>query len=500
MDLIPTAKIPKRGASSSLQVPFGLHGGKLVEPLQVPLGTDCDCSCPGCGGPLIAKHAAAGKMTPHFAHAANTGCEGGLESALHLAAKQLIEERQELVLPPLNIEVTAYGMRRTALSRSALLHPGGTVHLSRVQVEKAIGKIRPDLVVHGNEFELLVEIAFTHFVDETKLAFIRNQGIAAIEVDISDLTVIDFTALAQRLFVTPSATTWLFHPDAGPLKEALEIELRNDLSTERLEWSREQAALKAQADIEAREKAQLKISNRPHTVKHGQKEQARRQRTAEFAALSNEQKLSRVLRYLGIEMDELPSFLTMEVRASRGTSAQPRVWQAAVFASLIHTAIRRKEPQVNVECVLDWLAGRFQSSVVGGRGSPTSAVKDYLSSLEKLAILHRHTRSEFLVATADFSAAKELALDHRTLGRLRQRWRKEWPSREQTETLADVFSTIHGSSQPWTRLPGLLPSVRENEEPLETIMYYMSGNSPGIGAAELRRFFLSVGFTELARP
>ena len=79
-----------------LRVPFGLQGGRLYEPLQVPNGQACDCVCPGCHRPLIARQNA---KTPHFAHAPGEDCAHALETAVHLAAKQIITDRRELRLP-----------------------------------------------------------------------------------------------------------------------------------------------------------------------------------------------------------------------------------------------------------------------------------------------------------------------------------------------------------------------------------------------------------------
>ncbi|GAB6194696.1 hypothetical protein JCM39068_44570 [Desulfocastanea catecholica] len=67
--------------------------------LEVPKGLACQCDCPECGTPLIAKKGQINKK--HFAHSIDVDCSG--ETALHRAAKQiLIQEamlNNELQLP-----------------------------------------------------------------------------------------------------------------------------------------------------------------------------------------------------------------------------------------------------------------------------------------------------------------------------------------------------------------------------------------------------------------
>jgi len=83
---------------TTLLVPFGMSDGTLFEPLQVPNGKACGCVCPACQRPLIARQ---NHATPHFAHAPGEYCAKAFETAVHLAAKQLIADRQALRLPVL---------------------------------------------------------------------------------------------------------------------------------------------------------------------------------------------------------------------------------------------------------------------------------------------------------------------------------------------------------------------------------------------------------------
>jgi len=116
----------------------------------------CGCVCPNFSDAGIARPGEVREW--HFAHAGDSHCEGGTESALHLAAKQLLLESGGLSVP--EIQVT-------------------------MEAEKAIGAIRPDIVAVVVNSMLFVEIAVTHFVDTEKQAFLVGLGVPTLEIDLA---------------------------------------------------------------------------------------------------------------------------------------------------------------------------------------------------------------------------------------------------------------------------------------------------------------------------
>lgn len=73
--------------------------GEFVTPEQVPRGLACDCICPGCSYPVVARQGTEKQW--HFAHAKGQACEHGYEVSIHEWAKQLIARHKELLLPEL---------------------------------------------------------------------------------------------------------------------------------------------------------------------------------------------------------------------------------------------------------------------------------------------------------------------------------------------------------------------------------------------------------------
>lgn len=75
-----------RGPITSVRIPFGLLGGRMVSPAEVVSGLACGCVCPGCGAALVARK---GSIAWCFAHHAKTGSESCSESAIHAVGKQV---------------------------------------------------------------------------------------------------------------------------------------------------------------------------------------------------------------------------------------------------------------------------------------------------------------------------------------------------------------------------------------------------------------------------
>lgn len=84
---------------------LGKDLGKLVSVIKVLNGLACNCICPECQAPLVAKNKLTNKKAPHFAHASGNACiGGGLESAIHLFAKDILLERRRLFTQPFHFD------------------------------------------------------------------------------------------------------------------------------------------------------------------------------------------------------------------------------------------------------------------------------------------------------------------------------------------------------------------------------------------------------------
>lgn len=149
--------------------------GHLLHINEVPNGISCQCHCPGCSAPLVAKNNGETK-SPHFAHASGTVCNNAHESELHLLAKEIISEEKAVMLP-------SYGN----------VYKGGLVKFDNVEIEKRndISSLQPDLcgIVYNNTSgknrRLWIEIMVTHAIGPDKRARIQKDGTACLEINLS---------------------------------------------------------------------------------------------------------------------------------------------------------------------------------------------------------------------------------------------------------------------------------------------------------------------------
>ena len=78
-----------------------MKNGCLVHVSEVQQGLKCGCICPSCGEKMVARKGS--KMAHHFAHQ-NAECSYGIETTLHLMAKEVLENKKKMLLPSVTID------------------------------------------------------------------------------------------------------------------------------------------------------------------------------------------------------------------------------------------------------------------------------------------------------------------------------------------------------------------------------------------------------------
>ncbi len=209
-------------AGSLLQSFAIAKNGRIVSVEEVERGQACECTCPCCHGSLIARQGDV--RVWHFAHATGADCEGGAESALHLAAKAVIERAGGIMLPSMSVKrthVLADGRRATADAS----RPDTWVDLYEVKTEVDLGTVIPDVIGRTADAAYLIEVGVTHFVDSEKLAMLQDLGSPAIEIDLRkfDREAWTWATLEDVVVQGVEGKRWLVYPDRGDL-EALAIE------------------------------------------------------------------------------------------------------------------------------------------------------------------------------------------------------------------------------------------------------------------------------------
>lgn len=188
-----------------LQYGLSKQTGKLVYIDDVLRGLKCDCICPGCKTPLIARQ---GQIQWHFAHANNAECAGARMTALHLWAQQIIQEEKQVMLPSFNGRATNSSNSLIKFDE-VFLEKRIPINDSYIQAD-CIGRITKNEEVH----DLLIEILVTHEVDEQKKDGIKALNMSCIEIDLSDLIDTDYTreSIRNRLLNKHKDRVWLNCP------------------------------------------------------------------------------------------------------------------------------------------------------------------------------------------------------------------------------------------------------------------------------------------------
>ena len=187
---------------------YGLNQDReLVSVYDVVKGLPCKCTCPGCGGQLIARQGEQKQW--HFAHYNAEECSTGYQTSIHLLGKEIIKRNKKILVPVtkykgdvINCEYDNYpygyninnkmcygfGRYETALVIGMLEKTAYTeVLLDDVYLEQKEGDIIPDIVVVAKGRKILIEIYVTHKVDAEKLKKIKSLGLSCIEIDLSKI-------------------------------------------------------------------------------------------------------------------------------------------------------------------------------------------------------------------------------------------------------------------------------------------------------------------------
>lgn len=235
-----------------LLIPVGLDmNGEIRTVDEVPRGLACRCSCPGCGGWLVARH---GKQKAwHFAHAEPGAGESSCqESSIHVAAKQLLAASigKSIVLPPLRRCVGRCSCKDCGRKLPSIEWDSNLkVKIVQGELEKHIGNSnrRVDILIEAIEIKkgqgpehertshragrLIVEIAVSNPKDWQYASDVSKTGVSAIEIQLSiaklrnrmEKNGLKFTsALKQELLPTAYNKRWLFNRNLGiPLRYAI---------------------------------------------------------------------------------------------------------------------------------------------------------------------------------------------------------------------------------------------------------------------------------------
>lgn len=196
--------------ADALLLPFGFHLPTqqliAIEAIdEARRGAACDCVCPGCRAPLLAKFPrSTSGPTRHFAHAPGAQCVAP-ETVLHKTAKLIVAQERRLWLPAR----PGKPAHRQEFDAGVAEHPFGPPPPNDFAADAM-------LTLQGRQ--LLVEIVVTHDLDERKHRFVIENRLHMVRVDLSTFPrEFSLPGLRQRLIAPyPGLDRWIY-PVPPPL-------------------------------------------------------------------------------------------------------------------------------------------------------------------------------------------------------------------------------------------------------------------------------------------
>ncbi|WP_157890274.1 hypothetical protein [Marinobacterium aestuarii] len=173
--------------SNGLRVPFGRRGNRLYGPSEVIRGKSCDCVCPGCGTALVANKGE--RKREYFSHWRGAECSGGYESAVHLMAKQVIEDTKQAFCPSFSTRIEKEAYPGHLLSED-VNRESSLLAFDSVKLEQTAEGLRPDIVACLKDgTEIYIEVHVTHAVSDDKRSRFANKNM--FEIHLAHLTLED---------------------------------------------------------------------------------------------------------------------------------------------------------------------------------------------------------------------------------------------------------------------------------------------------------------------
>lgn len=381
---------------TTAQILYGIRNDDLYHIDEVDSGLACQCDCPECHRPLVAKKGEV--IAHHFAHdSEEAGCNPTPESLVHAYGKQQVAKLRRLILPGFTVRASAV---RAAVHRARphwRAHPCYEIEIESAEVEVEVGpaafKVRPDVLLKTGLLRLAVEVFFRHRVPPEKIDVLRNGlMLSTVELDLSDLPV---TASSQRInhAITENwrwkwlhnqhgahlrarmesflvRSTGIFFP--RPVRDVPEIALRAIPTTQLAKANRLQGEAAALAAV-------LRVAGP-------------REMFQQVRSLGKEMRIALHCYYLGIPPLRLPMHLMQTTEGSSALGVHPIQWQSGVFAKFCMGG-----DEFTAQTVEKWIRAAFQDKELDTPMSITQTANGFSPVTEALYHFLRNISAQGLL-------------------------------------------------------------------------------------------------------
>lgn len=189
------------------------QANRITHIAETERGLNCNCSCIVCGERMVAKKG--DEREHHFAHESNkAACVVNHETVLHQFAKRVIQESGGLMVPFVEYHNAAHSLELNGMNPSWL-------NLTNIEVEKPIDGIIPDLMGYSGNTPVIIEVAYSSFVDREKQGKIDHLGLWAIEIDLRTFDQENFDPIEVKEAIINSVEikSWLVSHETVIIKK-----------------------------------------------------------------------------------------------------------------------------------------------------------------------------------------------------------------------------------------------------------------------------------------
>ncbi|AWB68477.1 hypothetical protein C2869_19640 [Saccharobesus litoralis] len=266
-------------------IPFGLavDSQQLVDIQDVEQGAKCNCICPSCGHPLVARHGT--KNDWHFAHNSHfdsginySECDYSWYSAIKLMLKQLFVEHTHFTTPD-------YYFNHTLLRSRRLVTQAKAIEYQHLDIER--GKFDVILDVQGKKLGIFFEHKGRYYSPH------RCQSIAGViiinlEKLLQALTKSDTTQSTKAYLLSMLAASkhqakrWVYHVRQQAIEQEIEKIQQAKVAQQKQQRKLQQAAAEKRRQEQRQEEEKAQKQRQQARAKQLEKQRAAQARHQDY--------------------------------------------------------------------------------------------------------------------------------------------------------------------------------------------------------------------------
>ena len=258
--------------------------------------------------------------------------------------------------------------------------------MRRSFLEKNLSSIVPDVIFVSQKNSCIIEIAVTHFVDEIKEQKIKNLGLPALEIDLSECYRQNLTRveIENEIINNIENRRWIYYPNLENL--ICQAELKYKKAIDEIEYK------KKEVEKERKKQEELLRIQREKYYKDKLKQYRSDTKTNDTIKEFHFRK--------NIKDSSIPFFLDIPIDGEIVFKCDRRIWQAAIFDKFIYYRNISNNAIVSINNIYQWVR-KHQSlfkldweAINNDLGNTYYIIEQYLTYMHFLGFISELHRQE----------------------------------------------------------------------------------------------------------